>query len=67
MSYFKTVFSEKIISHVAYCTDLYNTQTNIEKESTGVDKNEIERYIAVLFRMPIFFAHYYRLYWELDN
>ena len=52
-----------MISH----SNLYSAQTNIEKGSIGVDKNEIERYIGVLLRMSIFSADYCRLYWELDN
>ena len=60
---FQNVFSDKMISH----SNLYSTQTNIEKGSIGVDKNEIERYIGVLLRMSIFSADYCRLYWELDN
>ena len=31
-------------------TDLYRAQINIEKENIGSDKNEIERYIGVLFQ-----------------
>ena len=60
---FQNVFSDKMISH----SNLYSTQTNIEKGSIGVDKNEIERYIGVLLRMSIFSADYCRFYWELDN
>ena len=34
-----------MISH----SNLYSAQTNIEKGSIGVDKNEIERYIGYYF------------------
>lgn len=42
---FQNVFSHEMISH----SNLYSAQTNIEKGSIGVDKNEIERYIGYYF------------------
>ena len=58
ITYFKMFFSDEMISH----TNLYSAQTKTETGSTGVNKNEIERYIGLLHRMSIFPAHYYRFY-----
>ena len=56
-----------MISRITHHTDLYSAQTNIEKETIGVDKNEIERYFRLLLQMSIFPAHYYRFFWDLGN
>lgn len=67
ITYFKMFFSDKMISHIAYRTNLYSAQTNIENGSFGVVKNNVERYIGVLIRMLIFPAYYCKFYWESDN
>ena len=67
ITYFKIFFRDEMISHTVHHTGLYSAQTNIEKGSIGVHKNEKERYIGVLFRMSTFPARSYKFYWKLDN
>ena len=59
--------TNEMLTHIAHHTNLYSAQQNITKSRTAADKDEIERYIGTLLKMPIKQAPYYRMYWETDT
>ena len=65
--YFKVFFSDEILEHIVDHKNLNSVQQNITKGNIATDKDEIERYLGILFKMSIIQAPYYWMYWETDT
>ena len=57
--YFKVFFSDEILEHIVDHKNLNCVQQNITKGNIATDKDEIERYLGILFKMSIIQAPYY--------